>query len=181
MNIQPLIFNVEKQIWLATTGPLDKSGTEIIGWTSTKPPYDNGSIDKGAILTFVELSPEKDVTGGQPLEFMIIHIGSVPGEYPADFNEGEIDNLIKDGALELLDTENVDEISIVMRNALIKYPKHPYLIFDTKVISPRDLYITMGPDEMLRSNAKITTGEKISLKHLLEVYSTAVGQNIVSK
>jgi len=181
MNTQSLILKVEKPIWLATTGPLDKSGTEIIGWTSIKPPYDNGSIGEGAILTFIELFPEKDVTGSQPLEFMITHIGPVPGEYPADLYEEEINRLIQDGALKLLEIENVDEISIVTGNVFIKYSKHPYLLFDTKVISPRDLYIIMGPDEMMRSNAKITTGEKISLKHILDIYSTAIGQNLMSK
>lgn len=183
-DAQPLILGVEKTIWLVATGPLEESSSEIIGWTTKEPKYNNGHIDRGSVLLFVGISPEKDTREHQPLEFMIIHVGPVPGEYPADFLEEEIDYLTKEGAFTLLDLENIDEMSIGLGKIFIKYPGYiaeRNLSFDAKVLSPRDLYIIMGPEEMIRSNAKIATGEKISLEHLLEVYSTAVGQNLISK
>ena len=84
-KLSKLILGVEKPIWLATTMPLDKGG-EILGWTMTKPVHDNGFIDKGSVLIFIELS-EEDIERRQSLEFMIMYIGPVPGEYPADFYE----------------------------------------------------------------------------------------------
>ena len=49
---QGLKFLVLKDIWLATTGPLEESRTEIIGWVSQKPPFDNGHIQKGSKSVF---------------------------------------------------------------------------------------------------------------------------------
>jgi hypothetical protein len=183
-DIQPLIFGVEKPIWLATTGPLEDSDSEIIGWTTKEPKHKNGHIDKGSVLLFANISPEKDIREKQPLEFIIIHVGQVQGEYPADFLEEEIDSLTKEGVLTLLDLENIDETSIGLGRVFTKYQSYisgRNLSFDARVFSPRDIYIIMGPEEMRRSNAKIATGEKISLEHLLEVYSIAVGQNWISK
>lgn len=137
-----LILGVEKPIWLATTGPREKSETEIIGWTATKPVYDNGFIDKGSALVFIELSSQKDAKGRHALEFMIIYIGPVPGEYPADFYEEEIDSLTKEGALALLRTEDIDEMSIVIGDVFVKYPRRSS--FDAQVFSPRDIY-NYGP------------------------------------
>lgn len=183
-DIQPLILGVEKPIYLAATGPLEESSSEIIGWTTIKPQYDNGSIDKGSVLLFINISSEEDVRGFQPLEFMIMHIGPIPGEYPADFLQEEIDTLTKEGALTLLELKNVDEISIAIGEVFIKYSDYISgikLSYDAKVFSPKDLYITMGPNEMRKSDAKITTGEKISLNHIIDVYSSAVGKNLISK
>jgi len=180
----PLILGVEKPIYLAATGPLEESSSEIIGWTTIKPQYDNGFIDKGSVLIFVKISPEEDVRGILPLEFMIIHVGPIPGEFPADFLEEEIDSLTKEGAFTLLNLKDIEEISIVLGKVFTKYPNYiagKELSFDAKILVPKDLYIIMGPEEMRKSNAKITTGEKISLQHILEVYSTSIGQNLISK
>ena len=179
-----LILGVEKQIWLATTGSMEVSGSEIIGWTTKKPVYDNGSIDKGSVLVFSNISPEIDTRERQSLEFMIIHTGPVPGDFPAEFYEEEINSLTKEGALKLLELKNIEEISIALGDVLIKffdYIPGIELSFDAKVLSPKDLFIVMGPDEMKLSKGKIITGEKISLKHLLEIYSIAIGQNLILK
>lgn len=184
IDMQPLILGLEKPIYLSATGPIEDSTSEILGWTTTKPPYDNGSIDRGSVLLFSNISHEKDDKGHRPLEFIIIHVGPVPGEYPADFLEEEIESLTKEGALILLDLEDIDEMSIALGKVFTKYPNHTAgkeLSFDATISVPRDLYIIMGPEEMRKSNAKIVTGEKVSLKHILDVYLTAVGQNLISK
>lgn len=177
-----LILGVEKHIWLATTGPLSEPRSEIIGWTTEKPKYDKGFINKGSVLIFTNISPKINTRGYQPLEFMVINTGSIPGYFPADFLDKEIDSLTKEGTLKLLELENIQEMSIALGNALIKYFDYIpgiSLSFDAKVLSPRDLYIVMGPDEMKLSKGKITTGEKISLRHILEIFSIAVGEDLI--
>jgi hypothetical protein len=143
---QPLILGVEKPIWLATTGPLEETSSEIIGWTTKEPEYNNGYIDKGSVLLFTNIPPEKDTRGQQPLEFIITHVGPVPGEYPTDFLEEEIDSLTKEGVFTLLRLENIDEVSIGLGQIFIKYKNYiagRNLSFDTRVFSPRHLTFTM--------------------------------------
>lgn len=181
-NKTELILGVEKQIWLATTGPMEESRSEIIGWTTKKPTYDNGFIEKGAVLIFVNISHERNVKGQHPLEFMTIRTGHTPGYFPADFLEKEIDSLTKEGALTLLTKENIEEIAVVLGDTFIKYFDYIpgiHLSFDAKVLSPKDLYIVAGPEEMKLSEGKITTGEKISLRHILEICSIAIGQDLI--
>ncbi len=183
-DIKPLILGLEKPIWLASTGPLENIESEIIGWTTTKPQYDNGFIDKGSVLIFVKISPEEDTKGHRSLEFMVIYTGQLSGEFPAEFLEEEIESLTKEGAFTLLELEDVEEISIVLGKIFTKYPNYiadKELSFDAIVSSPKNLYVIMGPEEMRNSNAQLITGEKISLQHIIEVYSKSIGRNIISK
>ena len=177
-----LILGVEKPIWLATTGPLGERETKIIGWTTTNPVYDNGFIDKGSVLIFSHIYYGPD--GEEGLNFMEMRPGSVSQQHTAEFNQKEIDSLIKEHAFTLLELQDIEEMSIVMGEAFIKYFDYipgKQLSFDAKVFSPKDLYIVMGPEESKLSSHDIKVGEKISLKRLLEIYSTAVGQNLILK
>ena len=173
-----LILGVEKPIWLA----VEKEPTfKILEWTTTKPKYDNGFIDKGSILIFnyIYRSPE-----GEGLNFIEIRPGQVSESHFPEFNQTEIDSLTKEDALTLLRLEDIEEISIIMGEVFIKYFDYiagRQLSFDAKVFSPKDLYIIMGPEEFKLSHNRINVGEKISLKRLLQIYSTAVGQNLVLK
>jgi hypothetical protein len=173
-----LILWVEKPIWLAVEKePVFK----ILEWTTIKPKYDNGFIDKGSILIFSYLysSPE-----GEGLNFIEIRPGQEYESRLPEFNQAEIDSLTKEGTLTLLRLEDIEEISIMMGEVFIKYFDYiagKQLSFDTKVFSPKDLYIIMGPEEFKLSHNRIKVGEKISLKRLLQIYSTAVGQNLVLK
>lgn len=167
-----LILGVEKPIWLAITGR----------WTIIKPKYDNGFIDKGSVLIFSNIysTPSEEDT----LNFIIIKPGPEYEPITAEFFQKEIDSLTIEGTLTLLTLENIEEVSIIMGEIFIKYFDYiagKYLSFDAKVFSPKDLYIIMGPEESKLSNYRIKVGEKISLKRLLQIYSTAVGQNLVLK
>lgn len=173
-----LILGVEKSIWLATTRPMEDPKYQIIGWTTTRPKYDSGFIDKGTVLIFSHIySPPDEEEEG--LNFMMIRPGPEYESYTAEFLQKEIDSLTKEGTFTLLRLEDIDELSIIMGEAFIKYPRH--LSFDARVFSPRELYVIMGPEESKLSNHRIKVGEKMSLKRLLEIYSTAVGQNLVLK
>lgn len=173
-----LILGVEKPIWLA----VEKEPTfKVLGWTTTQPKYDNGFIDRGSILIFSHIysSPE-----GEGLNFIEIRPGHVYESRTPEFDQREIDSLTKEGVLTLLRLEDIEEISIMMGEVFIKYFDYitgRQLSFDAKVLSPKDLYIIMGPEESKLSNYRIKVGEKISLKRLIQIYSTAVGQNLVLK
>ncbi len=172
-----LILRVENPIWLAMTGPLEKPESKNIGWTTTKPKYDNGFIDKGTVLVFSHIYSTPGEEEG--LNFIMMQPGPEYDVYTAEFFQKEIDSLTKEGVFTLLRLENIDEISIILGEVFIRYPKH--LSFDAQVFSPRELYIIMGPEESKLSNYRIKVGEKMSLKRLLEIYSTALGQNLVLK
>lgn len=169
-----LILGVEKPIWLA----VEKEPTfKVIGWTTTKPKYDNGFIDKGSVLVFSHIYEKYE-----SLNFIEIRPGGVYESHKPEFDQNEIDYLVTEGALTLLTLEDIEEISIIMGEVFIKYfsyIKGIQLSFDAKVLSPKDLYIIIGPEESKISKYKIKVGEKISLKKLLELYSITVGQGLL--
>lgn len=172
-----LILGVQKPIWLATTGPMEEPDTKIIGWTTTKPKYDNGFIDTGTILVFSHIYNIEDKEEG--LNFITIRPGPEYDYFTPEFFQKEIDSLTKEGVFTLFRLEDINEISIFQENLFIKYPK--YLSFDARVLSSKDIYIIMGSEESKLSDNRIYIGEKISLKRLIEIYSAAVGQNLVLK
>lgn len=181
-DVSELILGVEKPIWLAITGPLENSRSKIIGWTTIKPKYDNGFIDKGAVLIFSHIYTGPD--GEEGLNFMMIRPGPISESYTSEFTQKEIDSFYKDGTFTLLRLEHIEELSIISGKAFLKYFDYiqgRQLSFDTKIFYPRDMYIIMGPEESKMSNHSIKVGEKISLKRLLEIYSTAIGQNLILK
>ena len=169
-----LILKVAKPIWLNTS---DREKYQILEWTTIKPPKDVGHIDKDSLLIFNRMSPYR-VENLQPLEFLVVVPGPVDGS-TADFFEGEIDNLTKEGALVLMGTHDIDEATITLDEICIKYPKDPS--FDSPVLLPRDLYVIMTLRESGISAGKIIAGEKVSLKRLIDIYSTAVGKGLILK
>lgn len=180
-NKPELILGVEKPIWLAITRPNDEPESKIMGWTTVEPKYDNGFINKGSALIFNHIysTPDEEDT----LNFIIIKPGPEYETVTAEFLQKEIDSLTKEGTFNLSRLEDIEEISIIMGEVFIKYFDYiaRHLSFDAKVFSPKNLYIIMGPEESNLSNYRINAGEKISLKRLLQIYSTAVGQNLVLK
>ena len=183
-DISELILGVEKPIWLASTG--EASTSKITGWTTIKPKYDNGFIDKGTVLIFSHIYTGPD--GEEGLNFMMIRPGLASESGTPEFTQKEIYYFCKNGTFTLLNLERIEEISIiagkVARKVFLKYFDYIQgiqLSFDTKIFSPRDLYVIMGPEESDMSNHRINIGEKISLKRLIEIYSTAVGQNLILK
>ena len=169
-----LIIKVVKPIWFKTS---DREKYQIWEWTTIKPSKDVGHIDKDSVLIFNRISPYK-VENLQPLEFLVVVTGPVDGS-TADFFEKEIDSLTKEGALVLMGTHDIDEATITLDEICIKYPKDPS--FDSPVLLPRDLYIVMTPRESGISAGKIIAGEKVSLKRLIDVYSTAIGKGLIGK
>lgn len=174
-----LILGVKSPIWLSMTGPMEESESKITGWVAIKPEYDNGFIDKDTVLVFNHIyKPPED--GEEGLNFIMIRPGPTYEATTVEFFQKEIEYLTEGGVLEPYLVEvDIDEMSIVSGNLLIKYPLK--LSFDDRFFVPKDMYIVMGSEESELSNFRIKVGEKLSLKRLLAIYSTAIGQNLVLK
>lgn len=97
-NEDELVFLVLKDIWLATTKPSNEHTGNIIGWTETKPQYDNGYIEKGSILTF-------DHVFENALVFILTKGEIEESNNTAEFLEVELTRLDKGGALALLEAD----------------------------------------------------------------------------
>ena len=103
-NEDELVFLVSKDIWLATARPQDGHIIgSVIGWTETKPQYDNGYIEKGSILTFDHLFKSAFVFA---ITTGIIEDSEEKGSKDrAEFLEEELRNLTKSGTLALLEID----------------------------------------------------------------------------
>jgi hypothetical protein len=112
--------------------------------------------------------------------------GSQYEKWTAEFFQKEIETLTDEGALELIKMNEVTEATVTpgfpeLTQGILIIRESGLFEFSKEAILPRDLYIVMGQRENQQSQGEIITGEKISLRHLLDVYSTAVGQKLILK
>ena len=170
-----LNFIVKKDIWLAT----EEKPFKIIGWTSIKPKSDNGHIKKETALIFSHMFKDD-------LNFVMIPPGMPYDKWTAEFSQKELEYLSNDGSLEIIKMNEIVEASIVP--GFPELTQGPILIresrlfeFSKEAILPRDLYIVMGTRQNQQSQGEFIPGEKISLRHILDVYSDAVGKKLISK
>jgi hypothetical protein len=170
-----LNFLIKKDLWLAT----EEEPFKVLGWTTIKPKFDNGYIKKNTVLIFSHMFEDA-------INFVMIPAGLQYMKWFAEFLQKEIESLTNEGTLELIKINEIVEAAIAP--GFPELTQGPILIrestlfeFTKEAILPKDLYIVMGPRENRQSQGNIVTGEKISLRHLLDVYSTAVGQNLISK
>ena len=170
-----LNFLVKKDLWLAAE-PEPKF--KILGWTTIKPKFDNGHIDANTVLIFNHMY--KDA-----LDFVMIKPGAKYEKWYAEFDQKEIESLTNEGSLELIKIKEITEAVIAPAPESIPGPiliRDSILFeFNKEAILPKDLYIVMGMRENMQSQGEIIPGEKISLIHILDTYSTAVGKKILKK
>lgn len=174
--VDKLNLIVKKDLWLAAE-PEPKF--KILEWTTIKPKYDNGHIKQNTVLIFSHMF--KDA-----LNFIMIPSGVQYEKWYAEFLSQEIESLTNEGTLEIIKINEIVEASIVP--GFPELTQGPILIrpsrlfeFSNEAILPRDLYIVMGQRENTQSKGELIPGEKISLRQLLDVYSTALGEKIISK
>lgn len=171
-----LNFLVKEDLWLA----IDREPEfKILGWTSKKPEADNGHIKKNTALIFSHMY--KDA-----LNFLMILPGNIYEKWYAEFFQKEIESLSNEGKLEFIEMNEIVEATIAP--GFPELTQGPILVresrlfeYSKKAILPRDLDIIMGQRENMRSKGNIIAGEKISLMHIIDVYSDAVGRNIIKK
>jgi hypothetical protein len=171
-----LNFLVKEDLWLAA----EEEPFKILGWTTTKPKFDNGNINKNIALIFSHMSNDN-------LNFVMAPTGSHYEKWTAEFSQEEIESLTNEGVLELIKMNEIVETDIVSESPELTQGQ-PILIresrlfeFNKEAILPKDLYIVMGLRENRQSQGEIITGEKISLRHILDIYSTAIGQKLILK
>jgi len=170
-----LNFIVKKDIWLAA----EEEPFKVLEWTTIKPKSDNGHIKKETALIFSHMF--KDA-----LNFVMIPPGVLYEKWTAEFLQKELESLTNDGALEIIKMNEIVEVSIVP--GFPELTQGPILIRDSRLFEfnkeallPRDLYIVMGSRENQRSQGEFIPGEKISLRHIIDIYSDAVGKKLISK
>ncbi len=169
-----LNFIVKKDLWLAK----EEKPFKIIGWTSIKPKSDNGYIKKETALIFSHMF--KDA-----LNFVMIPPGMPHDKWTAEFLQKELESLTNDGVLEIIKMNEIVEVSIVpgfpesIQAILIRDSR--LFEFNKDALLPKDLYIVMGLRESQQSQGEFVPGEKISLRHIIDVYSDAVGKKLISK
>ncbi len=171
-----LNFLVKQDIWLAKE--IDPE-YKILGWTTTKPTFDYGHIKKDTALVFSHMY--KDA-----LNFVAISPGVQYEEWYAEFLPQEIESLTNEGAIEIIKINEIVEADIApgfpeLTQGLILIRPSRLFEFTNEAILPNNLYIVMGQRENMQSKGKLIAGEKISLRQLLDVYSTALGEQIISK
>lgn len=170
-----LNFLVKKDLWLAT----EQEPFKILGWTAVKPRTDNGRIKQHTALIFSHMY--KDA-----LNFIMVSPGVQYEKWYAEFTQKEIEQLTKEGILELIYMEEITEAAIVpgfpeLTQGAILTRISKSFEFDKDAILPRDLYIVMGQRENMQSKGELIPGEKISLRQILNVYATALGKKLISK
>jgi len=170
-----LNFLVKKDLWLAT----EEEPFKIIGWTAIKPRSDNGRIETNTVLIFNHMHEDA-------LNFIMISPGVQYEKWYAEFLQKEIEYLTNEGILELIKMKEITEAAIVP--GFPELTKGPILIrdstlfeFNKEAILTRGLYIVMGQRENIQSQGELVPGEKVSLRHILDVYTTAVGRKLISK
>lgn len=171
-----LIFMTLKKIWLRR---------DVGKWTIDAPPSDYnyemygpvGSIDTGSFLIFSHMYEDA-------FNFYVIKSGSKSILDTYEFLESDIKHLTDPGinALTLKDDiiKDTTEMSVISNKyALLKDTRG--WTFNLPIYLLKDTYIVMTEKEYKQSNGRLGVGEKISLRHLLDVYSTATGQNLILK
>lgn len=170
-----LNFLVKKDLWLA----IEEEPFKMLGWTAIKPKSDNGHIKQNTALIFNHMHEDA-------LNFVMISPGVQYEEWYAEFLQKEIEYLTNEGILELIYMEEITEAAIVpgfpeLTQGAILARISASFEFDKDAILPRDLYIVMGQRENMQSQGELIPGEKVSLRHILDVYTTAVGRKSISK
>lgn len=174
--VDKLNLIVKKDLWLAKE--IDPE-YKILGWTTIKPKFDNGHIKQDTVLIFSHMY--KDA-----LNFVMISPGVQYEEWYTEFLPKEIESLTNEGALEIIKINEIGEADIApgfpeLTQGLILIRPSRLFEFTNEAILPNNLYIVMGQRENMRSKGQLVAGEKISLRQLLDVYSTALGEQRISK
>ena len=84
----------------------------------------------------------------------------------------ELESLAESKLLKFTDIKDVKEVSITPSGTLIQDPAG--WTFNHPVYLPNKIYIIMGKQEYKDSGGRLGVGKKVSLRHLLSVYSSAI-------
>lgn len=166
-----LSFRVNERLWREA----DERGMPI-RWVSKMPSHYISYIEEGTVFLFSGIYREE----GQD----IIHFIAVPHGPESIIDEveltiKELESLTESYLLTFTNIKYVKEISITPSGTLIEDPET--WTFNHPVYFPDEIYIIMGKQEYKNSGGKLGIGKKISLRHLLDIYSMAIKQGLILK
>lgn len=164
-----LSFIVAKDLWR------ESDEHEIpIKWTSTIPKRYISYMEHGTVFLFSGIYREKE---GDIVHFIAVHPGSDSIIDEVELTIPELESLTKSDLLKFTDVKDVKEVSITPSGTLIQDIKG--WTFNYPIYLPNDVYIVMGKQEYRDSGGKLGVGKKISLKHILSVYSAAARERLI--
>ena len=161
-----LTFIVNKDLWRES----DEGGMPI-RWISTRPKNYISTMEKGTVFLFSGIYKEE---GQDIIHFIAVSPGSDSIIDEVELTIKELQSLTESKLLKFTDIKDVKEISITPSGTLIQDPAG--WTFNHPVYLPNEIYIVMGKQEYKDSGGKLGVGNKISLRHLLSVYSSAIRQ-----
>lgn len=171
-----LTFIVFENLWRES----DERG-EPIKWVSKMPSHYISFMKKGTVLLFSGIYRDEIYKEGVQdiIHFIVVSPGPESIIDEVELTIKELESLTESKLLRFTDIKDVKEISITPSGTLIQDPKG--WTFNHPVYLPREIYIVMGIQEYKDSDGKLGVGEKISLRHLLSVYSSAIKQGLILK
>ena len=166
-----LSFVVFENLWRES----DEKGMPI-RWTSKMPSHYISYMEKGTVFLFSGIYREE---GQDIIHFIAVSPGPEPIIDEVELTIKELESLTESKLLRFADIKDVKEISITPSGTLIQDLKG--WTFNHPVYLPNEIYIIMGKQEYRDSGGKLGVGKKISLRHLLSVYSAAIKQGLILK
>lgn len=166
-----LSFIVNKDLWRES----DERGMPI-RWISIVPSRYISYMEKGTVFLFSGIYREE---GQDIIHFIAVSPGPDSIIDDVELTIKELESLTESKLLRFADIKDVKEISITPSGTLIQDPAG--WTFNHPVYLPNEIYIVMGRQEYRDSGGKLGIGQKMSLRHLLSVYSTAIKQGLILK
>ena len=159
-----LTFIVNKDLWRES----DERDMPI-RWTSTIPGRYISFMEKGTVFLFSGIYREESQ---DIIHFIAVSPGSDSIIDEIELTIKELQFLTESKLLKFTDIKNVKEVSITPSGTLIQDPAG--WTFNHPVYLPNEIYIIMGKQEYKDSGGKLGVGKKVSLHHLLSIYSAAL-------
>lgn len=166
-----LTFRVDQDLWRES----DEHDMPI-RWVPTKPSRYISYMEHGTVFLFSGIYIDE---GRDIVHFIAVPPGPESIIDEVELTIDELESLTESRLLRFLDVKDVKEISITPAGTLVEEPEG--WTFKEPVYLPSDVYIVMGKQEYRNSGGKLGVGQKISLRHLLEVYSIAIKQGLILK
>lgn len=148
-----LNFVLTQPIWLE----LERERGEVLGWTTEKPKYDSGRIDKDIVLTYSHTYPEVPT---DDIEEPGLNFITIPDQGTAEFLIHEIKEFVDSGVFKIVKSVDVSSIVLTPNGAIID---------SETILSTDSIDIAMGIDEM-RHSEHVGVGDIVSLQDLIKCY-----------
>ena len=133
------------------------------------PDHHISTMEKGTVFLFSGIYKEE---GRDIIHFMAISPGPDSIIDEVELTIKELESLTEAKLLKFTDIKDVKEISITPSGTLIQ--DLTGWTFNHPVYLPNEIYIVMGTQEYKNSGGKLGVGKKISLRHILDIYSASM-------